>query len=209
MAYFPMFMNIEKKRCLVAGGGMVAYHKVLVLLDFGAEVTVVAPQVEQEIKSIKNITICQREFKKEDLDGCVLAVAATSDREFNHRFAELAKAKGIAVNAVDQKEDCTFIFPSYIKERNLVGAFSSGGNSPLLTQYLKHVLSGVLTGELGAVGEYMGSIRETVKSQVADENMRKQVYQNVLKKLLAQNKRELGKEELYDLIAEIKNENIK
>ncbi len=204
-----MFMNIEKKRCLVVGGGMVAYRKVLVLLDFGAEVTVIAPQMEQEIKNIKKISVCLREFKEEDLDGCALAVAATSDREFNHRFAELAKAKGIAVNAVDQKEDCTFLFPSYIKERNLVGAFSSGGNSPLLTQYLKHALSGVLTGELGAVGEYMGSIRDTVKSHVEDENMRKEVYQKVLEKLLEQNKRELENEELYAVIAEIKKESIK
>lgn len=183
MAYFPMFISLEKKRCLVVGGGTVALRKVQVLLDFGADVVVVAPEVEKEILSQENITIFLREFEESDLDYCTLVIAATDHRDANHHIAEVAKAKGIAVNAVDQKEDCTFLFPSYIKEQNLVGAFSSGGNSPLLTQYLKRECSGILTKKLGEINECMGSIRDEVKENVPDEKMRKQVYEEILREL--------------------------
>lgn len=71
--------------------------------------------------------------------------------------------KHIPVNAVDQQEDCSFIFPSYLKHRDLVGAFSSAGNSPVLTQYLKESLKEILTEELGQINDYMGSIRPVVK----------------------------------------------
>ena len=66
-----------------------------------------------------------------------MVIDATDDNALNHEIAEYCKAKDSMVNAVDQKADCSFIFPSYIKEKNLVAAFSSGGNSPVLTQYLK------------------------------------------------------------------------
>lgn len=205
MAYFPMFINLEKKRCLVVGGGTVALRKVQVLLDFGADVVVVAPEVEKEILSQENVTIFLREFEESDLDYCTLVIAATDHRDANHHIAEVAKAKGIAVNAVDQKEDCTFLFPSYIKEQNLVGAFSSGGNSPLLTQYLKRECSGILTKKLGEINECMGNIREIVKSCVADEVVRKQVYESIFKEILSKKRTELRKEELHARILEIES----
>ena len=138
MAYFPMFIDIEKKKCLVAGGGTVALRKVRVLLDFGAQITVVAPQIDPQILQLTgNVCVKERTFEPEDLKECVLVVAATDDVTENHRIARMAQKKHIPVNAVDQQEDCSFIFPSYLKHRDLVGAFSSAGNSPVLTQYLK------------------------------------------------------------------------
>ena len=183
-----MFIDLEKKRCLVAGGGTVALRKVQALLDFGADVVVIAPEVKQEICNLKNVQVLQREFTQEDLKDCELLVAATDDKDLNHRLAELAKSEKIAVNAVDQKEDCTFLFPSYVKEQNLTGAFSSGGNSPLLTQYLKQKISVILTAELGEINEYMGSIRPYVKSCVSEEGVRSRVYRRILNELLAQQK---------------------
>lgn len=188
MAYFPMFIDLEKKRCLVAGGGTVAYRKVRVLMDFGADVVVIAPKVRPEICKLKGVQVIKRAFMENDLDDCILLVAATDDKNLNHRLAELAKAKKIAVNAVDQKEDCTFLFPAYVKEQNLIGAFSSGGNSPLLTQYLKQKFSAILTGELGEINEYMGSIRPYVRSRVWEEGMRSRVYRRILNELLTQKK---------------------
>ena len=128
MAYFPMFIDIEKKKCLVAGGGTVALRKVRVLLDFGAQITVVAPQIDPQILQLTgNVCVKERTFEPEDLKECVLVVAATDDVTENHRIARMAQKKHIPVNAVDQQEDCSFIFPSYLKHRDLVGAFSSAG----------------------------------------------------------------------------------
>jgi uroporphyrin-III C-methyltransferase/precorrin-2 dehydrogenase/sirohydrochlorin ferrochelatase/precorrin-2 dehydrogenase/sirohydrochlorin ferrochelatase len=197
-----MFIDIENEDCLVVGGGVVALRKVRVLLDFGARVRVVAPQILPEILALSEagVTILKREFSAEDLEGCAMVIAATDDAGQNHTVAELSKARGIPVNAVDQQEDCTFIFPSYVREQNLVGAFSSGGNSPLLTQYLKEKLKAELTENLGEINEYMGSIRDTLKSTVPTEPQRKAVYQKILQELLATGQTELSKERLSDMI---------
>jgi uroporphyrin-III C-methyltransferase/precorrin-2 dehydrogenase/sirohydrochlorin ferrochelatase/precorrin-2 dehydrogenase/sirohydrochlorin ferrochelatase len=202
MAYFPMFVNMEDQDCLVVGGGAVALRKVRVLLDFGARVRVVAPQILPEIHALSEsgVTIFMRDFSAEDLEGCAMVIAATDDAAQNHTVAELSKKQGLPVNAVDQQEDCTFIFPSYVREQNLVGAFSSGGNSPLLTQYLKEKLFEYLTEDLGDINQYMGSIRDTVKASVPTEPQRKKVYQNILQELLDTGQTELSQDRLSDII---------
>ena len=203
MAYFPMFVDIKKKKCLIVGGGTVALRKVQVLLDFGADVVVVALEVISKIKEYP-VTVYQRNFEKEDLQGCELVVAATDDAGLNHKIAEAAQKQKIPVNAVDQQEDCSFIFPSYLKHRDLVGAFSSAGNSPVLTQYLKESLKEILTEELGQINDYMGSIRPVVKTRIETEKLRRQVYQTILARLLAEKKTSLLPEELEQILIQEK-----
>lgn len=209
MAYFPMFVDIKKKKCLIVGGGTVALRKVQVLLDFGADVVVVAPEVFPKIKEYP-VTVYQRNFEKEDLQGCELVVAATDDAGLNHEIAEAAQKQKIPVNAVDQQEDCSFIFPSYVREQELVGAFSSGGNSPVLTQYLKKYMAQILTAELGETNAYLGSIRPVVKRELDTEAMRKKVYQQVLNELFKQIEKKqdvkLSRQQLQDLIDDTKKE---
>ena len=134
---------------------------------------------------VMGVSLHPRAFCEEDLNGCALVVAATDDALLNHQVAEYAKNRHIPVNAVDQKEDCSFIFPSYVRQQNVVGAFSSGGNSPVLTQYLKNEMRKVLTPEIGNANEYLGSIRDRVKEQVDTEASRKRVYRKVLAQLLS------------------------
>ena len=203
MAYFPMFVDIKKKKCLIVGGGTVALRKVQVLQEFGADIVVVAPEVISKIKEYP-VTIYQRKFEKEDLQGCELVVAATDDAALNHEIAEAAQKQKIPVNAVDQQEDCSFIFPSYLKHRDLVGAFSSAGNSPVLTQYLKESLKEILTEELGQINDYMGSIRPVVKTRIETEKLRRQVYQTILARLLAEKKTSLLPEELEQILIQEK-----
>ncbi len=190
MAYFPMFVDLTDKPCLVVGGGEVAYRKVKTLLDFDAEVTVVAESVCPELARLAEaeradvskhkVTICVRPFQKEDCDGRLLVVAATDDKDLNHNIAEYCKAAGIMVNAVDQKDDCSFIFSSYVKEQNLVAAFSSGGNSPVLTQYLKKKEADILTPFLGQLNEYMGDIRADIISKYDSEEERKRAFCDIV-----------------------------
>lgn len=189
MAYFPMFVDMTERECLIVGGGNVAYRKVMVMLDFGAKVTVVAEDICEELRKLtiddtankeNRITFIKRKFIQKDFDGMEMVIAATDDNALNHEIAEYCKAKGIMVNAVDQKADCSFIFPSYIKEKNLVAAFSSGGNSPVLTQYLKDKEQEILTPFLGELNEYMGQIREKVIAQYDTEAERKRVFKEIL-----------------------------
>lgn len=199
MAYFPMFVDMTERECLIVGGGNVAYRKVSVMLDFGAKVTVVAEDICDELRKLtiddiasedktgsytankeNRITFIKRRFERKDCDGMEMVIAATDDNALNHEIAEYCKANGIMVNAVDQKDDCSFIFPSYIKEKNLVAAFSSGGNSPVLTQYLKGKEQEILTPFLGELNEYMGQIREKVIAQYDTEAERKSVFKEIL-----------------------------
>lgn len=199
MAYFPMFVDMTERECLIVGGGNVAYRKVMVMLDFGAKVTVVAEDICEELRKLtiddiasedktgsytankeNRITFIKRRFERKDCDGMEMVIAATDDSVLNHEIAEYCKAKAIMVNAVDQKADCSFIFPSYIKEKNLVAAFSSGGNSPVLTQYLKGKEQEILTPFLGELNEYMGQIREKVIAQYDTEAERKRVFKEIL-----------------------------
>ena len=189
MAYFPMFVDMTERECLIVGGGNVAYRKVMVMLDFGAKVTVVAEDICDELRKLtiddtankeNRITFIKRRFERKDCDGMEMVIAATDDNALNHEIAEYCKAKGIMVNAVDQKADCSFIFPSYIKEKNLVAAFSSGGNSPVLTQYLKGKEQEILTPFLGELNEYMGHIREKVIAEYDTEAERKRVFKEIL-----------------------------
>lgn len=220
MAYFPMFVDMTERECLIVGGGNVAYRKVIVMLDFGAKVTVVAEDICDELRKLTiddivsedktgsytankennqtdsdaankennkpdsdaadRITIIKRRFDRKDCNGMEMVIVATDDNALNHEIAEYCKANGIMVNAVDQKADCSFIFPSYIKEKNLVAAFSSGGNSPVLTQYLKGKENEILTPFLGELNEYMGQIREKVIAQYDTEAERKRVFKEIL-----------------------------
>nr|WP_308656769.1 bifunctional precorrin-2 dehydrogenase/sirohydrochlorin ferrochelatase [uncultured Agathobacter sp.] len=186
MAYFPMYVDMTERECLIVGGGNVAYRKVMVMLDFGAKVTVVAEDICDELRKLTiddtadRIMFIKRRFERKDCDGMEMVIAATDDNALNHEIAEYCKAKGIMVNAVDQKADCSFIFPSYIKEKNLVAAFSSGGNSPVLTQYLKGKEKEILTPFLGELNEYMGQIREKVIAEYDTEAERKRVFKEIL-----------------------------
>lgn len=189
MAYFPMFVDMTERECLIVGGGNVAYRKVMVMLDFGAKVTVVAEDICDELRKLtiddiankeNRITFIKRRFERKDCDGMEMVIAATDDNALNHEIAEYCKAKGIMVNAVDEKADCSFIFPSYIKEKNLVAAFSSSGNSPVLTQYLKGKEKEILTPFLGELNEYMGQIREKVITEYDTEAERKRVFKEIL-----------------------------
>ena len=184
MAYFPMFVNLKDQLCLVVGGGMVAYRKVKVLLDFEARVVVVGENICDKIyeivKKSNQLELQKKCFEDADCDNMFMVIAATDDKELNHHIVGICNSKGIMVNAVDQKEDCSFIFSSYIKEKNLIAAFSSGGNSPVLAQYLKSQEKEILTPFLGELNEYMGKIRKRVIEKYDTEEKRKEIFKEIV-----------------------------
>ena len=184
MAYFPMFVNLKDQPCLVVGGGMVAYRKVKVLLDFEARVVVVGEnicdKINEIVKKSNQLELQKKCFEDADCDNMFMVIAATDDKELNHHIVGICNSKGIMVNAVDQKEDCSFIFSSYIKEKNLIAAFSSGGNSPVLAQYLKSQETEILTPFLGELNEYMGKIRKRVIEKYDAEEKRKEIFKEIV-----------------------------
>ncbi len=205
MSYFPMFIELEKKNCLVIGGGNIAYRKVKVLQDFGAQVIVAAPNIMPEIKGLFGVSFLEREFEAADLEGMELVVAATDDKELNHRVACACRERGVPVNAVDQIEDCSFIFPAYLRTGEVVAALSSGGSSPVITQHLKEKVRPEMTEHLGRMAACLGSLRDEVKRRVGTEAERKKVYQRLLHLGLTEG-RLPSREEIEGIIEEIQKD---
>lgn len=179
MAYFPMFVPIEGADCLVAGGGRVAASKIRSLLEYGARVHVVAPVISGEIRELGCVSLTERKFLPQDTDGCALVIAATDDREQNHEIAELCRRNRIPVNAVDQKEDCSFLFPSYVKKGDLVAAFSTGGKSPVVARELRRAAETLVTDRLAETADYLGSVRRQVIAGLDRQDLRKQVFEEL------------------------------
>ncbi len=207
MAYFPMYIDLTNQPCLVVGGGRVALRKVEVLLDFDARVFVRSKCMSQEMKDLARtygdaLSLIEEDFGRDSLlREYVLVVAATDDAKLNHEIAVECMRRGIPVNAVDLKEDCSFIFPSYVKEENLVASFSSGGRSPLLTQILREEMEDRLTPFLGEVNEYLGGIRPIVRGRLETEEKRKAFYHRVYDFSIEQH-RMPTEDELEELLSE-------
>lgn len=123
---FPLFVDLNGKKAVVVGGGQVGLRRAEVLRDFGADVTVVAPSLGRPAEGVAHWA---RAYRRGDLAGAFLAVAATDDRGVNHAVWEEARAGGIPVNVCDCRSECDFFFPAICQSGNLVaGVVGDGGD---------------------------------------------------------------------------------
>ena len=152
MDFFPIFLDIRNKRCLVVGGGNVAERKTASLLKSGADVILVSPELTHNLTTWRDMgqfSHRARGFEAEDLAGCHLAIAATDQPEVNQLISQLADAQRIPVNVVDQPERCSFILPSVIDRSPVVAAISTGGASPVLARLIRSRLESLIPAGYG------------------------------------------------------------
>lgn len=183
MQYFPIFLNLNDRDCLVVGGGQIAARKVSSLLEAGAKVTVVCPELCEELIKLRDAGSVQhrdRLFEDQDIHGQALAIAATDKRDINRHVSELASRQGIPVNVVDQPELCTFIMPSVIDRSPVQIAISTGGASPVLARLLKAQLEAFIPAAYGRLGALVESFREKVKARFGSVRQRRLFWENVL-----------------------------
>lgn len=121
---FPLFVNLKGRKAVVIGGGKIALRRIGVLLDFGADVTVIAPECEAVPSGVNYLC---RPYETGDLSGAFLAVAATNDRAVNHRAALEAEQEGIFVSVADSREESTFFFPAICAGSGLISGVVSRG----------------------------------------------------------------------------------
>lgn len=175
MAYYPVMVDLNGRRCVVVGGGEVAERKVETLLCFGAHVHVVSPVLTPTLEawaSEGQVTVERRHYQDGDLEGAALAIGATDDREVQERVASEAKQLGILVNIVDDPELCTFIAPSIVKRGDLVIAISTGGASPALARQIRQELELAYGQEYAEVLEALQKLRERAKRDLTDPGAR-------------------------------------
>ena len=180
MDYLPAFHDIRGRLCLVVGGGEVAARKAGVLREAGARLRVVAPEIEPELAGLPGVEAVVARFAPHHLEGAVLVVAATSDREVNRQVSELAGERNVPVNVVDDPELCSFIMPSILDRSPLMVAFSSGGGSPVLTRLLRGVLETVIPQNYSRLAAFAVRFRELVKERVTSPPKRRILWEKVL-----------------------------
>ena len=166
MDYLPVFLQLRANRAVIVGGGRIAARKADLLLRSGACLTVVAPQLHEDLHSraaAGELTHLAESFVPAHLDGAAIAIAATGLRDVNTAVSEAARARNIPVNVVDDASLSTFIFPAIIDRSPLVIAVGSAGQAPVLARWVRERIEAILPAGLGALARFMGERRKGVQ----------------------------------------------
>jgi precorrin-2 dehydrogenase/sirohydrochlorin ferrochelatase len=220
MEYYPIFLDLKGRSCLVVGGGTVACRKVEGLLLCGARVHVISPEIVPEIRALETpeavdalrqrmepqtgqdlgdqqytpATFEVRKFQSGDTQGYTVVIAATNDRAVNAQIFEEARDLGIPVNVVDDPPLCGFILPSIIRRGPITICFSTSGRSPALARRLREYLERSIGPEYGELADLLGELRPLMKEHIPSEEARNEVMDDMLSKgvlkLLRQGKRQ-------------------
>jgi len=166
--YYPIFLNLQGKKCVVVGGGTVALRKVTALLDCGADITVISPTPHAEISKLfksRAIQLIRRSYEPGDLEEAALSIAATHVKKINRKVAEEAKKNGILVNVVDDSEPSDFIIPSSFRRGDLSVAVSTSGRSPAFAKKIRAKLEKNIGIEYAYLLSLIAEIRSEIKKK--------------------------------------------
>ncbi len=179
---YPVFLDISDRLCVVIGGGRVAVRKVISLLEEGARVRVVSPEVEPEIAGLAGegrVEWMRKKFEDSDLAGALLVFAATDDRSVQDRIRQRAREDGLPVNVADDPENCTFQVPAVSRRGDLAIAVSTGGGSPALAAMIRQELDNRYGPEYEELLDIMARVRERLSGS-ATQAERKKIYKKIL-----------------------------
>lgn len=177
-AYYPLFLSLKDKLCVVVGGGRVAERKVRGLLKAGARVRVVSPAVTRGILALGlqgRIEISRKEYREGDLEGAVLVFAATGIARINAIMREESLRLSVPLNVVDNPDLCDFIVPSVVRKHPILIAISTSGILPMLSKKLRMEMIGGLSADYGTYAKRVGAFRKFLMENVNDASRRKEI----------------------------------
>lgn len=167
MGYFPLFINLEHKRIIVVGGGSVAYRKITTLLSFADQISVYAKelceQLQEYVNKYSGVCWVGEKPTKEQIMQADMVLAATNDRQENRRIADICHKAGILVNVADEKEECSFFFPSVVTRGDLTVGISSGGTSPAFCKKVRQEIERWLPVEYSEKVKQVGRVKKKIK----------------------------------------------
>lgn len=184
MSYFPIFIELKNKNCLVIGGGKVALRKIKVLLDYGANVVAIAPTWEEELLKLEQensrFTRITEKFQEsyffyngnEEIVYSLI-VAATNDRVLNEKVAKYSQQLKIPVNVVDNKNLCTFFFPAVVQKDPVSVGISTSGQSPIAASFLKKEIERLLDDSFLELVSELTKLKEELKQKDLSESERR------------------------------------
>jgi precorrin-2 dehydrogenase/sirohydrochlorin ferrochelatase len=212
MQYYPIYLNVENRRCVVVGGGDVAERKVQRLLECGARVVVIGrtltPALEVMIKD-GLIDWIEGDYDEAHLQDACLVIGATDREAVNARISEDTRGKGVLVNIVDDPEKCDFILPSLFQRGDLTVAISTGGKSPALAKKMREELEGLYGPEYLIFLNLLGAIREKIKARGTSPDDNKRLFEALVNSDILQHIRENNWDRINMLVLDLTGEDIK
>jgi len=208
--YFPILVNIKNKKCVIVGGGSVGERKINTLLKYGAKITLISPETTDKIKELINrgkINYINREYKKGDLYGAFLVVAATSSSKINR---QIAKDAHYLVNIVEKGDfqqnmnNISYIVPAIYEKNHLTIAIST--DFPALSKFLKDEIAQNYGKEFAKYLKYLKKIRREIKQKIADNKKRQKIFRKIASKKIVSILRQKCFEEAKREIEKIINE---
>lgn len=203
MGYFPFYIDIENKKCVVVGGGVVALRKIEKILPFKPKITVVAPEICNEITEIDGLEIHKRKFLDSDINDAFTVIAATDNNELNAYIFKLCQEKNILINTVDDKEKCGFIFPALVKKENVTIGISTEGKSPIYARFLREKIENALDENVDRAINILSSVRDLIKREIDTEEKRKLAFEQILK-LCITDINKVSDEKIFEIISDLK-----
>lgn len=183
MEYFPIFLDLKNRLCLLVGGGDIATRKGRLLSKAGARLRIVAPEISAELRALaaqNNGEVCEREYQTSDLNDCVIAIAATDNEALNEIISRDAQLKNLPVNVVDSPALCTYITPAIIDRSPLVIAVSSGGEAPVLARLVRAKLETLIPSNYGKLAQLASHWRDRVKARFTEGDSRRRFWEKIL-----------------------------
>ncbi len=180
MKYYPAYLDLRDRPCVVIGGGTVAERKTLALLEAGAEVTIISPALTPKLHEFSDagkITHLQKQYEESDLSGQFLVIAATPSVEVNTLVARACRKRHVLVNVAVPPEESSFIVPSVVERGDLMIAISTSGASPALAKKIRQDIEQRYGAEYGLFLDKMSAIRNRVREEIPDEQKRHEVFQ--------------------------------
>lgn len=174
-SYYPIYLDLKKKRCIIVGGGKIAERKCLSLIKNGADVTVISPDITKRLEYYRDrgkIKHIPRLYRKGDLKSSFLVIAATDSEEINRKIYAEAKDKNILLNVVDNPELCSFIVPSVFEQGDLKIAISTCGSSPAFSKRIRKELKAIYNPEFSRYLNFIKKIRDRIKSRIKNRKER-------------------------------------
>lgn len=208
MSFYPLFLELAGRACVVIGGGAVAERKVEGLLQVGASVTVVSPALSARLEEWVRegrIRHVGRNYVVGDLAGSQLAFVATDDGQVNAAVAHEGRERGVWVNAADDPTHCDFILPSILRRGHLVIAVGTGGASPALSRAVREELEAYFTEDYAVLAEVAAEVRGELRRRKLSPGS--ETWQRALdadvRRLIASGRREEAKAHLLDQLVAV------
>jgi precorrin-2 dehydrogenase/sirohydrochlorin ferrochelatase len=181
--FYIACLRLTGRRCLVVGGGDVGLEKVEGLLACDADVTLVAPEAHPALVELaleRSIVWERREYEAADLEGCLIAIAATNDTDVNIRVYDDAERRAMLVNVVDVPPLCNFILPAIVRTGPLAVAISTAGASPALAKRMKREIGEQFGEPYAQLAVLLNDARGWAKATLATYQDRKEFFESIV-----------------------------